>query len=905
MRIIKCHITNFGCYTNKTFDFSDKLNPFCLNNGEGKTTLATFIKAMFYSLEKNTAKSYERKHYTPYSGGEYGGSIEIKIDDHIYRIERTFGDTPSKDKLKIYDENGNEQTTFLSRPLSLLQGEESSTLGELILGINAASFLRCNYISSSDLDFAVNESIKNKIGNIVMDKERENTYEDTCALISNDLRDKIPTKKNENAYPYKIKQLKSDNRNKENEINELNKLEQSIHILYGERDTIKNKLDLIEQKQKELSYKHTQKGKLSTVEQYKKDIEEKTNIINGFSEKYNNDIPSKPDIDSLKENLQKYNECVAIDSNYNITQADISKLEEIKEKIVSDDDYESLMVANSKLSENNNTGMVQIDDLRFDELKNRFDGKSLKNDSELENEFIEYKGLIRDEKGFDETYQAENIDYPSENVLKQIEVEIDKYNNLSKETNDLKSSYKEPSSIVKILLIIFTLGIFLFVLNNKKKAHMNLVNEKENEANLVAKNLNEFFLKYNKNNGSYEFRLAELKDDITNYKSSKNENELKKQKYEELNKKINEKKESLSKYFVLFGYDESNIDSNYIQYKKDLIDYDNLKRDFERNETINKNIKENIDSFNKTIDEIFAKYKISRRTDLSKQLNEIKDNIEFYKKYNPIYTNKKKNDEAIANLESKMISILNAHKISYTDTILTVQNLISDVECWEKAKEAKIELSEKKDIFIKDNKLEGFVAEDVEQEENNLRIEHERVSAELSTKEDEIAQNEESISKREALQDVISANKDLISDYDEKIKIAELASSILKDAHLEMEARFIDPIKNSFISYANKIYNKIGSNVTMNYDYEIKYEVNGKLRESKDLSDGERTIMMLSLRFAILDSMFQNHDSLIILDDPFDSLDATKLEKAKEVIKELSNDWQIIYFTCHNSRAIN
>ena len=44
--------------------------------------------------------------------------------------------------------------------------------------------------------------------------------------------------------------------------------------------------------------------------------------------------------------------------------------------------------------------------------------------------------------------------------------------------------------------------------------------------------------------------------------------------------------------------------------------------------------------------------------------------------------------------------------------------------------------------------------------------------------------------------------------------------------------------------------------------------------------------------------------SLIILDDSFVSLDPIKLEKAKDLIKDLSNDWQIIYFTCHENRNI-
>lgn len=40
------------------------------------------------------------------------------------------------------------------------------------------------------------------------------------------------------------------------------------------------------------------------------------------------------------------------------------------------------------------------------------------------------------------------------------------------------------------------------------------------------------------------------------------------------------------------------------------------------------------------------------------------------------------------------------------------------------------------------------------------------------------------------------------------------------------------------------------------------------------------------------------------LDDPFSELDGAKLGKAKELIKELGNDRQVIYLTCHESRKI-
>ena len=908
MRLIKCHITNFGCYSDKTFDFSVKLNSYCLNNGEGKTTLATFIKAMFYSLEKSSTKSYERKHYKPYSGGVYGGSLEIELDSKKYRIERTFGDSPTKDTLKIYNGNGELQTTFLSKQVSLLQGENSSLLGELILGIDVASFIRCNFISFNDLDFSSNESIKIKIGNIVIDREHENSFEDTYDSIKlDDLREKEPTaRKNENAYPYRIKQLKKDNKDKQREIEELNQLEENLQNLYNERDAIKRDLDEIAKQQKALSFKHIQKGKLTTVEQYNKDIEGRTNIIEGIQNKYNGNVPSKIEIDTLNENLENYNGCITVDRSYNITAADISRLEELNGKVISDDDYELLADANSKLSGNkSNNGLIQIDDSRFNNLKNKFDGKNIKTEEELENEFYDYKGLLRDQSGFDSNYQTTNIDYPSENVLMHIESEIDNFNKLSKEVEDAKASYKEPSVFVKILLVIFTLGIFLVVLNKKKKQHADLVSQKEKVANDVTSSLNEFFAKYKKNSGSYELRLAELRDDINKYASFANENELKKQKYTELLEKLRKKKESLISYFILFGYEVSDVELTYNLYKKDLSDYNDMKRDVERNEEINKGIKERSDEFNKTIDTILLKNKIIRREDFAKQLTEIKDNLDFFKKYNPTYINKKNNDNLKLEYKKKITSILDTHNIAYDNNfVLVVNNIISDFKDFNSAKEQRIDLIEKKDKFIKDNNLEGFVFENVEQEEENLRIQHEQKKAELDTKDDEINQNEERVAKRDAINDEINANLDLIKNYEEKIEIAKLAAEALLSAHKDMDAKFIDPIKDSFVSYANKIYEKIGTNVSMNYDYEIKYDVKGQLRESKDLSDGERAIMMLALRFAVLDSMYKNHDSLIILDDPFGSLDPTKLEKAKELIKDLSNDWQIIYFTCHESRNI-
>ena len=53
MKLIKCYVSSFGKLKDFTFDFTDGLNTIKEDNGWGKTTLATFIKSMFYGLNGN------------------------------------------------------------------------------------------------------------------------------------------------------------------------------------------------------------------------------------------------------------------------------------------------------------------------------------------------------------------------------------------------------------------------------------------------------------------------------------------------------------------------------------------------------------------------------------------------------------------------------------------------------------------------------------------------------------------------------------------------------------------------------------------------------------------------------------------------------------------------------------
>ena len=106
MKILSLHIENFGRLQNFTLEPEAGLNVLYQKNGWGKSTLAVFIKAMLYGLPASSRRSLdenERKKYTPWQGGAFGGCIEFETAKGRFRAERFFGAKESLDEfVRIY-----------------------------------------------------------------------------------------------------------------------------------------------------------------------------------------------------------------------------------------------------------------------------------------------------------------------------------------------------------------------------------------------------------------------------------------------------------------------------------------------------------------------------------------------------------------------------------------------------------------------------------------------------------------------------------------------------------------------------------------------------------------------------------------------------------------------------------
>ena len=48
--------------------------------------------------------------------------------------------------------------------------------------------------------------------------------------------------------------------------------------------------------------------------------------------------------------------------------------------------------------------------------------------------------------------------------------------------------------------------------------------------------------------------------------------------------------------------------------------------------------------------------------------------------------------------------------------------------------------------------------------------------------------------------------------------------------------------------------------------------------------------------------MYQKEKPFLVMDDPFVNLDEKRTEGGQRFLQEISKEYQVIYFTCHESR---
>ena len=175
MKLISLYIENFGGLHQYALDFEDGLTVIEGANGFGKTTLAEFIRAMFYGFPRKakTLDKSRRQKYTPWNGGKFGGNLVFELDGTRYRVERSFGATPKGDSFTLIDlETGKKSSRF------------TEELGLELFRLDGDSFERSTYLPQmTEGQVMTTDSIRSKLSDLVEDTNDVGNFEKAVAAL--------------------------------------------------------------------------------------------------------------------------------------------------------------------------------------------------------------------------------------------------------------------------------------------------------------------------------------------------------------------------------------------------------------------------------------------------------------------------------------------------------------------------------------------------------------------------------------------------------------------------------------------------------------------------------------------------------------------------------------------------
>ena len=276
--------------------------------------------------------------------------------------------------------------------------------------------------------------------------------------------------------------------------------------------------------------------------------------------------------------------------------------------------------------------------------------------------------------------------------------------------------------------------------------------------------------------------------------------------------------------------------------------------------------------------------------------------------------NKDKYNDEINDLEIK-ISLLNTelanyfskyalNSIDYKSKVSELERILMDID------RIKQQITLKENIinkFITENNLDVEVKEvtgdfmslralsdEISTKINLITQEKSRLIIRVSTYEEDLVRKEELINQKERLINDIN-------NMERNYKLLKTTETLLKEANDSLLAKYVKPMKDRLNEYLSIVSNK---NFFIDTDFNFTYEEDGIRREIDYYSKGIQQIVVLCMRFALIDCLYQDNKPFIILDDSFVDFDKNNLEYIKDILNKLKNNYQIIYFTCHDSRMM-
>lgn len=820
MRLLRIQVENFGTLSQFQMDLNEGINEVIQENGWGKSTLAAFLRVMFYGLEggrKQKLGENDRMKYQPWEQGPFGGVIEFEANGKRYICTRMFGQKEKDATFRLQDAE------------TLLDSKDySERLGEELFGIDRESFEKTSFIDSDAIRYrGINSAIGSKVGSVSQTDDLGN-YDVAQERMNNFLNKKSAKKKTGDLYQLEdaIKELERDLKKEEPTKVHADGLKAQLERENNGLKACKAERDKAQRERNEL----VEKRKMLQERKRKAELEEavttRGEALLARQRSFGEHIPTREEL----RNLQMAAKAM---SDYGIRAESVQqasgneRLERLKRY------FRSGVPSEAEVSEQiGNCNALQDGLQRVLHLEEQ---------AEAEKQALE----------------------ASEEELKRLEAAA-----------DLAAAEKKKAAAQRRLFGILALaaGVILggVTLALRLNALLYIPAGVLLLAGLVLLLSPLLSAKVQEDTPMGEAQLIRRRQEERKQRIS----EIKKEQ-EDL-AAANLAKEAAVRAFLEqreIIYSRADAESLLYEIKNYRAEYLALLREEEEKQENARKLAQEGAELRTQLEASLQGMGLAQ-TFLPEQHAAILEWIGMTQQKLTTYENEKREKE---NAEEALKSFMEARK----SLDFTQLEALSE----EKLVERDAELEAQLQGF---SEQESGIVGTIKGIEQGLNEDYDTL--------DELCEKRERLEALQEQRDGLAARYAIVEKTEEYLRTA-------KEAFI---AKFMQPVKSAFDTYYEMVTGRPGSGAEFQIDANMNIfrKEAGEYHEVETQSEGYGEVIGLCIRMALLDVMYEKEGPPVILDDPFAGMDAKHLEGTKKFLEKVAGKYQILYFTCHESRGM-
>ncbi len=842
MRLLTCYVEGYGKLKGQEYTFSDGITGFYQENGEGKTTLASFLKAMFFGLKpyrKGSTEFCDREHFYPFEGGLFGGNLTFEMDGKEYKIERFFGEKSEvADTVKLY-ENGKER--------EIPEGD----IGKWAFGVDKESFERTAFLESGDIELKATSSIHAQLNRFLEGGEEDVDLGGALSALEKAAK----RYKKSRAGMDKITEVSIL-------INELNdKIENAERIRRALTDKYARATALeaeIESLNGQIVRAQEQNEKCTQAEHYESlcaAAKKAESTLCAVEAKYPNGLPTLAQANETEGYVQQEKELRARAEGLAFSQKEEEKLVRLSEAFVGGTPTEEELFAVEQ------------------KMKSLAEAET---EAKLAAQYIPQEEERRLARTF--AHGA-----PEKEALSETERRVEVYKGLQKEYAETPALVQVPAAdksgkkyalLAALAALLCVGGAVGMIFNPFVGGGILLVG-----GGLL---LAAMFGYLNKKSGAQSLSA---------------ENTQK----QRLEKELREIEDCVKAVLLPYGYASGNgLAFDFASLQKDAAAYERMQAAARTREEKLDYCKQAVARAEGELTAFFRRYGLAGDS-FVKLLSDLRVRL---REYADLSARKKQTADSLEEIKEKLVqanAFISAYRSQYATVEFNLSQIAEDIRTAERLRKEE----EENRLAAARYQAEKGLSEWQGRERIELAPLQARLSdcqTELGRLGRAIEADEAEADELERYEEEKREAEARLKEYKQKYKLLTEAGELLQQAEGRLRDKYVKPFKDEFLHYAEIIERALGEKVKITKDFELRFERNGIERSEKHLSTGQRSVCALCFRLALIKNMYRDRVPFLILDDPFTSLDETHIQRVKQVLLELSKEMQMIYFTCHESR---